>query len=378
MQLSVGAIRHFEKPGLSLNDALSCGVDFRPLATTEEETSSIVAESELAWLYPQAGPCLITSLDDHVIMPFSKTQQMHTVFDHSTLQASSDLEDSSGHHVAVTHSTKKKRLSDGQVKFLERNFNLDSKLEPERKNQLAHELGLQPRQVAIWYQNKRARSKTKQLEQKYDALKGGYEDVLVEKMRLETEITRLREMLNNEFNPPGAKTTAPVEKGGAAEASRNNDEDQPWSKDGGAVAFEEWHRVSYKGAVAAAKFQDGDGKLETVEDDIPAETDVESIELSSGTEQSEALDASSPASSDNQQKRRISTEPSPHDFTVDHRLLCNQQHQLLHSLMYPEQGTVKIENGESLFLNTPILPELDHYYSAYLFSLEDVNHLPLI
>ncbi|KAL5558922.1 hypothetical protein UlMin_035133 [Ulmus minor] len=70
---------------------------------------------------------------------------------------------------------KKRRLSSDQVKALERNFELENKLEPERKAKLAEELGLQPRQVAIWFQNRRARWKTKQLEKDYGILKANYE-----------------------------------------------------------------------------------------------------------------------------------------------------------------------------------------------------------
>nr|CAB3499701.1 unnamed protein product [Digitaria exilis] len=66
---------------------------------------------------------------------------------------------------------RKRRLSVEQVRTLERSFEVANKLEPERKAQLARALGLQPRQVAIWFQNRRARWKTKQLEKDYDVLK---------------------------------------------------------------------------------------------------------------------------------------------------------------------------------------------------------------
>ncbi|XP_048335430.2 homeobox-leucine zipper protein ATHB-6 [Ziziphus jujuba] len=72
-------------------------------------------------------------------------------------------------------SEKKRRLSVDQVKALEKNFEVENKLEPERKVKLAQELGLQPRQVAVWFQNRRARWKTKQLERDYGVLKGNYE-----------------------------------------------------------------------------------------------------------------------------------------------------------------------------------------------------------
>ena len=75
---------------------------------------------------------------------------------------------------------KKRRLNVEQVRTLEKNFELGNKLEPERKMQLARALGLQPRQVAIWFQNRRARWKTKQLEKDYDVLKRQLDDVKAE------------------------------------------------------------------------------------------------------------------------------------------------------------------------------------------------------
>lgn len=91
--------------------------------------------------------------------------------------------------------SKKRRLTNEQVKSLEVSFEVESKLEPERKNHLAQELGLQPRQVAIWFQNRRARYKTKRLERDYDILKGQYDAVFSEKHKLEAEIARLRDLL---------------------------------------------------------------------------------------------------------------------------------------------------------------------------------------
>ena len=90
---------------------------------------------------------------------------------------------------------KKRRLTTDQVKFLEQSFEVENKLEPERKIQLAKDLGLQPRQVAIWFQNRRARWKTKQLEKDYDSLQGNfnslkadYENLLKEKEKLKAEV----------------------------------------------------------------------------------------------------------------------------------------------------------------------------------------------
>ncbi|CAF2103728.1 unnamed protein product [Brassica rapa] len=72
---------------------------------------------------------------------------------------------------------KKKRLQLEQVKVLEKSFELGNKLDPERKIQLAKALGMQPRQIAIWFQNRRARWKTRQLERDYDSLKKQFDSL---------------------------------------------------------------------------------------------------------------------------------------------------------------------------------------------------------
>ncbi|XP_051125790.1 homeobox-leucine zipper protein ATHB-52-like [Andrographis paniculata] len=86
----------------------------------------------------------------------------------------------------------KKRLSQEQVRLLEACFDATKKLEPERKFQLARELGVPPRQIAIWYQNKRARWKNQALEVDYGALQLRLEAALVEKKQLEREVDALR------------------------------------------------------------------------------------------------------------------------------------------------------------------------------------------
>ncbi|PIN24611.1 Transcription factor HEX [Handroanthus impetiginosus] len=102
-------------------------------------------------------------------------------------------------------SEKKRRLSVDQVKALEKNFEVENKLEPDRKVKLAQELGLQPRQVAVWFQNRRARWKTKQLERDYgvlkannDALKNKYESLQQDNESLLNEIQELKSKLNQD------------------------------------------------------------------------------------------------------------------------------------------------------------------------------------
>jgi len=109
-----------------------------------------------------------------------------------------DVGDDDGGDDCNHNVEKKRRLTFDQVRSLERNFELENKLEPERKMQLAKELGLQPRQVAVWFQNRRARWKTKQLERDYEVLtvdynrlKTEFDAVLQEKQELQAEVTAI-------------------------------------------------------------------------------------------------------------------------------------------------------------------------------------------
>ncbi|XP_073125005.1 homeobox-leucine zipper protein ATHB-16-like [Henckelia pumila] len=122
-------------------------------------------------------------------------------------------------------SEKKRRLGVDQVKALEKNYEVENKLEPERKVKLAQELGLQPRQVAVWFQNRRARSKTKQLERdfevlkaSYDTLKRNYETLHCENEALINEIKELK-LKQNE----GGRSESNV---GEKEEAMVSDEDQ--------------------------------------------------------------------------------------------------------------------------------------------------------
>ncbi|KAL2531555.1 Homeobox-leucine zipper protein ATHB-40 [Abeliophyllum distichum] len=89
----------------------------------------------------------------------------------------------------------KRKLSQEQVTMLEMSFVNEQKLESERKENIASELGLEPRQVAVWFQNRRARWKSKKLEDEYSKLKSEHDCTVVEKCKLENEVLRLKEQV---------------------------------------------------------------------------------------------------------------------------------------------------------------------------------------
>ncbi|KAI3469134.1 hypothetical protein Pfo_025797 [Paulownia fortunei] len=106
---------------------------------------------------------------------------------------------SSVNETSKNNSTR--RFSHDQIKSLETTFRMQSRPELRLKQHLAHNLGLQPRQVAIWFQNKRARSKSKQIEQEYTMLKSYYDKLIsqFETLRKENQtlliqLQRLRKM----------------------------------------------------------------------------------------------------------------------------------------------------------------------------------------
>lgn len=89
----------------------------------------------------------------------------------------------------------KNRLTEDQLRILEASFNQEKKLEPERKFQLSYQLGMPAKQVAIWYQNKRARWKNQNIEFDYRTVQIRLDSALAEKGRLQREVIRLREEL---------------------------------------------------------------------------------------------------------------------------------------------------------------------------------------
>ncbi|KAL1814012.1 hypothetical protein ACET3Z_024077 [Daucus carota] len=87
---------------------------------------------------------------------------------------------------------KKLKLDRFQSRILEDSFKDHTTLNLKQKQALARRLNLKPRQVEVWYQNRRARNKLKQTEMECEMLKNCYETLKDENRRLEKELLNLR------------------------------------------------------------------------------------------------------------------------------------------------------------------------------------------
>lgn len=92
----------------------------------------------------------------------------------------------------VLAARKKLRLTKDQSAFLEDSFKEHNTLNPKQKLALAKQLNLRPRQVEVWFQNRRARTKLKQTEVDCEYLKRCCETLTEENRRLHKELQELR------------------------------------------------------------------------------------------------------------------------------------------------------------------------------------------
>ncbi|XP_010934651.1 homeobox-leucine zipper protein HAT4 [Elaeis guineensis] len=115
--------------------------------------------------------------------PFCNTE-VHQL-ERTSSKGVSDEEDGEG-------SRKKLRLSKEQSAVLEECFKEHNTLNPKQKIALAKQLNLRPRQVEVWFQNRRARTKLKQTEVDCEYLKRWCERLTEENRRLQKEVAELR------------------------------------------------------------------------------------------------------------------------------------------------------------------------------------------
>ncbi|KAF9662923.1 hypothetical protein SADUNF_Sadunf18G0104800 [Salix dunnii] len=96
---------------------------------------------------------------------------------------------------------KKLRLTKEQSSLLEESFKRHTTLNPAQKHTLAERLNLKPRQVEVWFQNRRARTKLKQTEVDCEFLKKCCESLSNENRRLKKELQDLRSQKHGRSQP---------------------------------------------------------------------------------------------------------------------------------------------------------------------------------
>ncbi|XP_076937746.1 homeobox-leucine zipper protein ATHB-22-like [Bidens hawaiensis] len=138
--------------------------------------------------------------NDHYAYPPASNDAGIEEMKHQILQAPLVMMEMNQNEYENSNLDKKKRLTSEQLEALEHTFQEVKKLDTHTKMKLAHDLGLQPRQIAVWFQNRRARWKNKQLECLYDTLKQEFDAVSREKQKLQEEVLALRTILHEQVS----------------------------------------------------------------------------------------------------------------------------------------------------------------------------------
>ncbi|CAI0405441.1 unnamed protein product [Linum tenue] len=136
----------------------------------------------------------------------SSTDEMETAERVVSSRASDEDDDDGG---GSTAARKKLRLTKDQSALLEESFKHHSTLNPfsqKQKQALARQLNLRARQVEVWFQNRRARTKLKQTEVDCELLKKCCETLTDENRRLHKELQELKALKSS---PPQPAAAAP-------------------------------------------------------------------------------------------------------------------------------------------------------------------------
>ncbi|GMJ03890.1 ABA INSENSITIVE GROWTH 1 [Hibiscus trionum] len=107
------------------------------------------------------------------------------------------------------NARKKLRLTKQQSALLEECFKQHTTLNPKQKQALAKQLNLRSRQVEVWFQNRRARTKLKQTEVDCELLKKCCETLTDENRRLQKEVQELKALNLAQPMPPPTLTICP-------------------------------------------------------------------------------------------------------------------------------------------------------------------------
>ncbi|KAJ4830783.1 hypothetical protein Tsubulata_031163 [Turnera subulata] len=142
----------------------------------------------------------INKSEVHLDLSFTLWRGEETIrdMDHHKLEGSCSEDqypnnnNSKGCDSTLDSGRKKLRLTKEQFGLLEHSFKIQNTLNQAEKEALAEQLNLKPRQVEVWFQNRRARTKLKQTEVDCEFLKKCCEALRDENRRLLKELQELR------------------------------------------------------------------------------------------------------------------------------------------------------------------------------------------
>ncbi|GER49368.1 homeobox-leucine zipper family protein [Striga asiatica] len=169
---------------------------------------------------------MATSSPNSTVSSLSGKRSEREENDGERASSSLEIDDEGGDGAA---GRKKLRLSKDQAAVLEDTFKEHNTLNPvslvfplffslsparKQKMALAKQLNLRPRQVEVWFQNRRARTKLKQTEVDCEYLRRCCDNLTEENRRLQKEVTELRALkLSPQFymnmSPPTTLTMCP-------------------------------------------------------------------------------------------------------------------------------------------------------------------------
>ncbi|CAN4103354.1 unnamed protein product [Withania somnifera] len=147
---------------------------------------------------------------DHDFLPKQNQQEHNKVpcLDLSIIPLQSSHDDSSSKtcknnsESMKTGMRKKLRLTKEQSTLLEDSFRQHATLAMGQKQELAAKLKLKPRQVEVWFQNRRARTKLKQTEVDCEFLKKWCQSLNDENKMLKKELQKLRSIKIEQWATP--------------------------------------------------------------------------------------------------------------------------------------------------------------------------------
>ncbi|VVA94871.1 unnamed protein product [Arabis nemorensis] len=129
---------------------------------------------------------------DHMVRDFDINQTPKTEDNHEWIMIGATPHLNEEDSNSGGRRRKKLRLTKEQSHLLEESFIQNHTLTPNQKQELATFLKLSQRQVEVWFQNRRARSKLKHTEMEVEYLKGWFGSLKEQNRRLQIEVEELR------------------------------------------------------------------------------------------------------------------------------------------------------------------------------------------